>query len=255
MDAPSNRDSQLLQHALRGEVRAAGTLLVEGYADEVYALCRSMVRDATAAEDLSQDVFSRAFTALPGFRGDASVRTWILKIARNRCIDHLRARGRAPLSEDAEPDTQPGPEPSVADLLTRRQDVQAGLAALTESERALVVLRFGHELDYPELADAFGLGKGAVRMRVSRAVAKMRDAIVGQAPPDLGAPAAAGAPAPAPAAPRRRRAAMPGRLGAPPRGAPPPVAVPASPPPPPSAFARPAPSSLRARLAQMAESL
>ena len=63
-----------------------------------------MVRDSRLAEDLSQDVFARAFAALDGFRGEASPRTWLLKIARNRCLDHLdhleahavgRARARA----------------------------------------------------------------------------------------------------------------------------------------------------------------
>ncbi|MBX3273465.1 MAG: sigma-70 family RNA polymerase sigma factor [Sandaracinaceae bacterium] len=183
-----------------GELRAAGALLVRGYADEVHALCRAMVRDATLAEDLSQEVFVRAFDALAGFRGDASVRTWILRIARNRCIDELRARRRALGAEGEEPDAHATEEPDVADLLARREDVRAGLDALDERERALVVLRFGHELGYPELSDAFGVPEGAVRMRISRAVAKMRAAIEAPAPPPLGAippPAAA-----APAAPR-----------------------------------------------------
>ncbi len=281
MDAPPDRDTAILRHVMEGDVRAAGTLLVHGHADEVYAMCRAMLRDGTLAEDVSQDVFVRAFKALPAFRGEASVRTWILRITRNRCIDELRARKREPRDEPDEPDAQPAPEPSIADLVERRQDVRAGLEALGETERALVVLRFGHGLGYPELADAFDLAQGAVRMRLSRAVAKMRAAIeapaaMSEAAFDLGAPAPRSMGAPeAPA--RRRRGWLPWRrqetadeAAGPPPARPAPAAPGAPPPPaaaparasiaaaggaPPSPFASPAPSGLRARLASLAGAL
>src|SRR5688500_1721433 len=104
MDAAQNADGEFLQRLNDGDVRSAGTLLVSRFADEVYALCRAMVHDAALAEDLSQDVFARAFTALRGFRGEASPRTWLLRIARNRCIDQLRADKRAIADEPDEPD-------------------------------------------------------------------------------------------------------------------------------------------------------
>jgi len=253
MDAPPDRDTEILRLVLERDLRGAGTLLVRGYADEVYALCSSMTRDTTLAEDLSQEVFTRAFKALPGFRGEASVRTWILRIARNRCIDHLRRENRMPAQVDEEPDAQPAPEPSVADLIVRREYVTAGLGALNETERALVVLRFGHELGYPELADAFGLGQGAVRMRVSRAVTKMRDAVAaGTLGAPLGAmpgaryvPAGPGAPpgAAAPPAPRASRARRPSPARRSLAAAPP------------SPFARSASTGLRASLERMAGAL
>ncbi|HJL01824.1 MAG TPA: sigma-70 family RNA polymerase sigma factor [Polyangiaceae bacterium LLY-WYZ-15_(1-7)] len=272
-------DAPLLRALREGDVRAAAEGLVRRYADEVHALCRAMVRDATAAEDLAQDVFGRAFAALPAFRAEASLRTWILRIARNRCVDHLRARQREPWGPGAEeePDAQPAAEPSVAQLLVHREQLRAGLDALSEGERALVVLRFGHELGYPELADAFGLKEGAVRMRVSRAVAKMRAVLE---TPGAGAmrSRSAGAP-PAPAAPRRpsaprasgarppeaRPEAPPGAPapGAPPARAPAPGLarggarrrLGAAPPAPPSPFALPASDALRARLHDLLDAL
>ena len=174
----SERDTELLRRLDDRDVRGAAALLIEEHADAVVGLCRAMVRDPTLAEDLSQDVFSRAFRALSSFRGEASTRTWILRIARNRCIDHLRAARRQPFVDaDAPADEQPAAEPTVDDLLMRREDVKRGLDALGENERALVMLRFGHELGYGELAATFGLSEGAVRMRVSRAVEKMREAL------------------------------------------------------------------------------
>ena len=171
--------SQLTALLAHGDRRTAAALLVRHFAPAVFALCRAMVRDAQLAEDLSQDAFARAFGALDGFRGEASPRTWLLKIARNRCLDHLARVRRAPWGQepDPEPDDHADDQVPPAELLARREDAERAMAALGESERALVVLHFGHGVGYPELADAFGIGQGAARMRVSRALARMRDAL------------------------------------------------------------------------------
>jgi len=233
---------QLVSLLESGKKRQAASWLVQTHAHEVLGLCRALVRDEATAEDLTQDTFHRALTALEGFRGDASPRTWLLRIARNRCIDHLRRQARAPyrLDEADEPAVDER-TPSASDLLSRRGAVLRALDALEERDRALVILRYRHGLGYAELADAYGAKQGAIRMRVSRALAKMRAALespVVGAPTPFAQPAAPGAPptprtpsAPSPrspAAPAPRRApALPGSPAAP--GAPPP----ASPPPPP----------------------
>lgn len=171
--------SQLTALLAQGDRRTAAALLVRHFAPAVFALCRAMVRDAQLAEGLSQDAFARAFGALDGFRAEASPRTWLLKIARNRCLDHLARVRRAPWGQepDPEPDDHADDQVPPAELLARREDAERAMAALGESERALVVLHFGHGVGYLELADAFGIGQGAARMRVSRALARMRDAL------------------------------------------------------------------------------
>jgi RNA polymerase sigma-70 factor (ECF subfamily) len=161
-----------------GHARRAATMLVERYAADVYALCRAMVRDARLAEDLSQDAFARALGALDGYRGEASPRTWLLKIARNRCLDHLDRARRAPWTgDDDEPDDHAIEATPPIDAMMRREDAERAMAALSEHERALVVLHFGHGVGYPQLADSFGLREGAVRMRISRALTRMREAL------------------------------------------------------------------------------
>jgi RNA polymerase sigma-70 factor, ECF subfamily len=182
--APATTHADLAGLIARGDRERAASLLVQDHAPAVFALCRAMVRDSRLAEDLSQDAFARAFGALDGFRGEASPRTWLLKIARNRCLDHLAHARRAPWAghDDPEPDDHAADEPPPYDLLARREDAERAMAVLGESERALVVLHFGHGIGYPELADSFGLREGAVRMRISRALARMRFAL---APSDL----------------------------------------------------------------------
>lgn len=178
MDAP-HLDLELTRLIERGDRRRAATMLVERFASDVYALCRAMVRDSTLAEDLAQDAFGRAITALESFRGEASPRTWLLKIARNRCLDHLAHAKRSPIDTHLDHDVDAHVEdaPPAIDLMVRREDAQRALAALAETERAIVVLHFGHGVGYPELAEAFAMKEGAVRMRVSRAVARMREAL------------------------------------------------------------------------------
>jgi RNA polymerase sigma-70 factor, ECF subfamily len=170
--------TELARLIARGDRGRAASLLVKEYAPAVFSLCRAMVRDSRLAEDLSQDAFARAFAALDGFRGEASPRTWLLKIARNRCLDHLDRLKRTPWgAEEPEPDELSSDEPPPVELLSRRQDAERAMAVLAEGERALVVLHFGHGVGYPELADSFGIREGAVRMRISRALARMRAAL------------------------------------------------------------------------------
>src|SRR5689334_13842354 len=85
----------MLEGAIQaGDLRRAASLLVAQYGADVMATCAAMVKDRVAAEDVVQEIFGDAIRALPTFRGEASARTWLLSIARNRCIDYLRARSR-----------------------------------------------------------------------------------------------------------------------------------------------------------------
>jgi len=215
-------DFELRGLLARGDLRAAGGWLVEHHARDVLALCRSMLRERSLAEDVAQDVFASAFEKLSGFRLEASARTWILTIARNRCIDQLRRSGREPVEiteEGDELERAADEAPLPPELLSRRVDVDAALGELLENERALVVLRFRHGLEYSELASVFGIQQGTVRMRLSRALAHMRSALeLREAPPEARASAAA-------------PARMPPAGAAPPAfGAPPPPAAPGAPP-------------------------
>jgi RNA polymerase sigma-70 factor (ECF subfamily) len=183
VDTANALDAEFFAYLDAGDLRQAGTWLVQRHARDVLGLCGAMVRDPSTAEDLTQDVFGKAFTALGQYRREASSRTWLLAIARNRCIDHLRAlrrdpwRGAPPDDASADPDRVPDAAPLSPELLTSRTQVEAALDELAEGERALVVLRYRHGLDYRELAHVFGIRPGTLRMRLSRALDKMRRAL------------------------------------------------------------------------------
>ena len=172
--------SPLTQYMSTGDRRGAGEWLVREFGREVVRLCQAIVRDETVAQDLAQDVFVRALTSLDGFRGEASSRTWILRIARNRCIDHLRSAVRDPWGGASVREFDPDghyEEPALPDPSGSRIDLRAALDELTPGERALVVLRVLYGRDYAELAKEMDLGEGALRMRYARAIAKLRAAL------------------------------------------------------------------------------
>jgi RNA polymerase sigma-70 factor (ECF subfamily) len=246
----------------RGDHRAAATWLVRAHAGDVLSLCRAIVRDATTAEDLAQDTFASAFGGLAGLRLESSPRTWLLAIARHRCIDHLRRSKRAPyaIAPDVElvelhPDDG---APLGPELLQRRDDVVRALEVLDEPSRALVMLRFRHGLEYDELAEVFGQKEGTIRMRLSRALARMRQELEGELELDSLRTRASvrpsiaksdapreGAIAPSAARPMPARPGAPPPLAAPPAAAPPPAAPP-SPPAAPAGPPRQAPPPPRA---------
>ncbi len=204
-----------------GDRRQAAAWLVQTFAGDVHGLCRALVRDHATAEDLTQDTFHKALAGLSEFRGESSARTWLLAIARHRCVDHLRRQGRRPdpVGTDVEPTEPVDDAPLTSDLLSDRTALTRALASLDESSRALVVLRFHHGLGYPELADAYGLKQGAVRMRISRALAAMR-AVLTPAPAAAGAALERayqqGTPTAVPPPARRGRTPAPGAPAAPP---------------------------------------
>jgi RNA polymerase sigma-70 factor, ECF subfamily len=170
-------DERIRSLLASGEQASVRQLLVEHFDGKVGALCRGMVGNAVTAEDLKQDTFERAFAGLDSFRGESSVSTWLLRIARNRCIDHMRgseSRLVAPTG-DGVANLVDDDDRSAAEIVASLQRAEHALAVLDPEDRALVLLHHVHDMSYTELADTFGTKEGALRMRMSRALAQMRE--------------------------------------------------------------------------------
>jgi len=140
---------------------------------EVHGFFAYRLGSRTDAEDLTQETFERAFKAWSRFDpGRASVRTWLLSIARNLLVDHYRSRAVRP--------EQPMPEgldPAAADqeLSLGLDPALAGaLAELGEREREIVALRFGGDLSGPEIAVLTGLTLANVQQILSRSLRRLR---------------------------------------------------------------------------------
>jgi RNA polymerase sigma-70 factor, ECF subfamily len=156
-----------LVRAARGGDRVALERFVGLAYDEVWRLCSALV-DEPSADDLAQDTFIRAIKALHRFRGDASPRTWLLSIARNACMDELRARTRRRRQQQELADIQ-SREPRSASDASERMALLELIAQLAPERREAFVLTQLLRLSYDEAAAVCDCPAGTIHSRVARA--------------------------------------------------------------------------------------
>jgi RNA polymerase sigma-70 factor (ECF subfamily) len=178
-------DPALVRAVQRGETGAMDALIRGTYAD-VYALCRRLLGDPADAADATQEVYLRVVRSVLGFRGEAAFGTWLHRVAVNVCMSALRrrgdvrARGQSAGTVDAVFDdmvsTDASPEDRVTNADLARRTAKA-LAELTEDAREVVVLRDVQGLSTKETAELLGVSEGAVKVRLHRAHAKLRELV------------------------------------------------------------------------------
>jgi RNA polymerase sigma-70 factor (ECF subfamily) len=127
------------------------------YSHNIYGYVRSIVRDDHAAEDVTQHVFAKMMTTLTKY-DDRGVPffAWLLRLARNVAIDHLRANRLTPMENVFDPDASSGAD------LDRPQMVQDALATLTSEQREVVILRHVVGLTPGEIAERMGRSEGSI---------------------------------------------------------------------------------------------
>ncbi len=166
-------DAELVELVLAGE-QDAFAVLVERYKDAVQNLAYRMLSNVTEAEDVTQEVFVRAYTQLATYKSVHKFSTWLLSIASHLAIDQLRRRRFLALPLEDVPflewiaDLGAGPEQSA--LQGEQQDeIQAYLRRLPSKYRAVIVLRYWYDLSYEEIAMALHLTPALVKARLHRA--------------------------------------------------------------------------------------
>ena len=185
-ETAARADERLLRAAQEGDLDAFNRLVIR-HERAVFNVCLRLLRDVPLAEDAAQDTFVNAWTGIASFRG-GHVRPWLLRIATNRCYDLLRVRGRRPAASlDAEPfeiepvwssqaETEEPPE--VFALRTELAiHLERALATLPDDQRLVVLLADVQGCDYHEVAAATGAALGTVKSRLSRARARLRQAL------------------------------------------------------------------------------
>ena len=149
------------------------TELVLQYERLVYTVCFQLVRDAAAAEDLTQDTFLQAFQSLERFRGECRISTWLCQIARHLYWQHLEKQGgRVPEAMD---ETIPAPCDTEAQALRRVElaEVLERLEGLPPLMRQTVYLRALEGLPFKEIGDILGKSENWARVTFYRAKEKL----------------------------------------------------------------------------------
>jgi RNA polymerase sigma-70 factor (ECF subfamily) len=169
--------------------RDALQFLYVRYSNNIYGYVRSIVRDDYEAEDVTQHVFAKLITTLVKY-DDRGVPffAWLLRLARNVAIDHLRSNRLTPTENVLDPDTSSGGD------LDRAETVRAALATLPDEQRQVVILRHVIGLTPGEIADRMGRSESSIhglhhrgRRALQRELARLESTPLIRSKPELAA--------------------------------------------------------------------
>jgi RNA polymerase sigma-70 factor, ECF subfamily len=168
-----------IARAKQGDMDALHFLYVR-YADDVYGFVNSIVHDSHAAEDITQNIFGKLMRAIRRYeQREVPFSAWILRVARNAALDHMRARRQIPVEEVRVDDN--GHEQVGFD---RSQCLREALQRLPEDQREVLVLRHVVGLTPGEIADRLGKTEGSIHGLHHRGRGALQDALreLGAAP-------------------------------------------------------------------------
>ena len=156
-EAPDELVYEAVAHAKEGDMSALHFLYVR-FADDVCAYVRSIVRDPHTAEDITQIVFTKLMKAIHKYeRRDVPFAAWIIRVARNVALDHIRASRQIPLAEVRTSD-----EGSEQVGFERALSLREALARLPADQREVLVLRHVAGLSPGEIADRLGKTEASI---------------------------------------------------------------------------------------------
>lgn len=184
-----DEDTRLARAAADGDTHAFEQL-IRKYERLVYRTAFYTAGNAADAEDLTQEILLKLWHGLSEFRGEARFLTWLLRIARNTCADHLRKKQRSvqtePLSYPSETEENSAPQEPVDTAPERdphtaaagrenAQILRRAMAQLSEEHRMLIILRDVEGTSYERMAAVLGLEIGTVKSRLFRARAQLKE--------------------------------------------------------------------------------
>jgi RNA polymerase sigma-70 factor (ECF subfamily) len=171
------RERELIARARDGD-RGAFAVLVREHQDRVYTLAKRLVGDPHLAADVAQESFIRAWKALPGFRGEAKLSTWLYRITVNTSWTHKkRAQKHSTSSIDDHLDIaapEDGNHPDVAgEAVELRGRLRHALDRIPVAQREVVVLKDVYGWSHAEISEAMGITVTAAKVRLHRARARL----------------------------------------------------------------------------------
>jgi RNA polymerase sigma-70 factor (ECF subfamily) len=151
--------------------------LVAAHDEKLRSLAYHLLGDRDLMDDVLQDVYIKAYVALPGFRRRSSAATWLYRITYTTCIDALRRQRRFTVLTGELPDDVRDPAPDPGDELADRERLTAALALLPPEQRVAVLLVDREGFDYQTVAEVLAVPIGTAASRVWTARRVLRRAL------------------------------------------------------------------------------
>ncbi len=172
----STDELELVARVLAGDPIAERTFY-DLHVDAVYRLALRVTRDTELARDLTQETFIRAFDRVGQFRGDASVATWLRRVAMSVVLNGLERAGARRAREISLDDVEVESRPMETDSLDLQERLSAALEQLPASQRGVIVMHDVEGFTHQEIAEALGITVSSSKVRLFRARAKLRIAL------------------------------------------------------------------------------
>lgn len=176
MNKKAESGIRLLHTEEAGETYDLETLM-RTYGNDVLRMAYSYVKDYDTAEDIFQEVFIKANAKMDSFRGESSVKTWLLRITVNTCKDYLKSAYKQRVTMFEEEEETNIPAPDMIEEIERKQDakqIREALLKLPEKYREVLVCLYFEERSVVETAKVLGISEGTVKSRLSRARERFR---------------------------------------------------------------------------------
>ena len=164
-------DGQVIKACQRGD-REAFRMLFEAYKDRVFSIAVFSIGDRAIADDVTQQIFLKLFTAIGQFRGDSEFTTWLYRMVVNACLDERRRRRRLVAWGETVAMRNPSEKkPQERQYACREiaEAVRTAISQLKPKFRLPILLKYIEGLSYDEIASVMGCSKGTVASRLNRA--------------------------------------------------------------------------------------
>ena len=163
-------DDDLIEQIRLGDEKAAEAL-IKRYYTSIFHYCKKHCFDREKAEDLTQETFLKLFKNLSGYKGKRRFKAYLYTIANHLCIDESRKIEVYHLEDEEQIENGSNEMRRIED----RSEIDSLLNALSPEQREAVILRFGEELSFGEIAKVMGCNMRTAQSRVRNALKIMRD--------------------------------------------------------------------------------
>jgi len=172
----ANNDTELVKQFKNGEIRGYNEI-VRKYQKQVYWIIRKIVKDHDEADDITQEVFIKVYSALKDFREESNLFTWLYRIATNYAINHVKkVKVKNTVSfeivtEQVEYEEKKADE--IIDEDRRRKILEEAIETLPPQQRAVFNMRYYDDLPYEEISSILGKSVGGIKANYFHAVKKI----------------------------------------------------------------------------------